>query len=475
MTFSFQKRLLLGVMLLVVIITATLAFVGVRFGSSFLRTRFDDRMHFLARHLALNSELGILLGDRAMLKKITANILSENDVVRVWIEDEKGNIIFKAGEEQTRQSKEVVASVVQREQEEDQAFIYNRGGNKLLGKAHLVYSTSGIDSLLIKLRNLYIITGMGSGLIGLLFFFFFSRSLVAPLKDLVKATKLVTKGNLNAKVKEGSIPEIQHLAHAFNNMLTALEMNRKKLNEVHRQITEQKALAEVGLFSLTVAHEVKNPLGIIKGALDVLKKTEVDTETKSTMITYMDEEILRLDRLIQDFLGFSRPQQPDFKEVDLDSLIKNIIERNKLEWGNKGIVLHCKISQTKCIVRADEDLLSQAILNVLRNGCQACGDKGSVDIISYADETSCTLEIRDTGKGMPNKVKKKALEPFFTTKATGTGLGLAFVDRVMRVHNASIIISDNKHGGTVVKLVFKKVISCQLSVVSGQFSVGSFQ
>ncbi len=452
MVLSFQKRLLLGVLLLVIIITTTLAFVGVHYGSDFLRSRFDSRMSFLVRHLAINSELGILLGDQEMLKKNAGNVLAENDVTMVWIENKQGETIFKEGKKSSGKSIETVVPVLQREQEEDQVFVYNSEKNKILGKVHLVYSTAGIDSLLVNFRNLHIFVGIGAGGFGLLLFYLFSRSLVSPLKDLVKATKQVTLGNFTSHVKEGSIPEMQHLAQAFNNMLTALELKRKKLKEVHRQITEQKALAEVGLFSFTVAHEVKNPLGIIKGALDILKKPEVDLETKATMMSYMEDEILRLNRLVQDFLDFSRPQKPNFQDIDLNSMVESIIERSKLEWEKQGIFLHWIGAQPECIIKADADLLSQAILNVIRNACQACRDKGEVKITATDKKNTCILKISDTGKGMSAEVKAKAFEPFFTTKVNGTGLGLAFVDRVMRVHGGRVSILDNECGGTILKL-----------------------
>jgi len=457
MILSFQKRLLLGVLLLVIIITTTLAFVGVQFGSDFLRSRFDGRMSFLARHLAINSELGLLLGDQEMLKKNAANVLAEKDVTMIWIEDKHGKTIFKEGNERTGKSIETVVPILQKEQEEDQAFIYNPEKNKILGKVHLVFSTAGIDSLLVNFRNLHIFVGTAAGGIGLLIFYFFSRSLVSPLKDLVKATEQVSMGDFTTHVKEGSIPEMQHLAHAFNNMLTALELNRIKLKEVHRQITEQKALVEVGLFSYTVAHEVKNPLGIIKGALDILKKPEVDLKTKATMMNYIEDEILRLNRLVQDFLDFSRPQKANFREINLSSMVESIVERSKLEWEKQGIFLHWMPAQPECIIQADADLLSQAILNVIRNACQACKDKGEVEISATVIESSCLLKISDTGKGMSAEVKARAFEPFFTTKAHGTGLGLAFVDRVMRVHGGKTSILDNEYGGTSLQLELPRV------------------
>ncbi|MCB2183991.1 MAG: HAMP domain-containing histidine kinase [Desulfobulbaceae bacterium] len=449
---SFQKRLLLGVLLLVLTTTATLAFVGIFFGSDFLRIRFEDRMNFLSRYLALNAELGILLGDQTMLEQLAENLLSESDVTMVWIEDARGDVLVKTGSDTKKLRGESVSPVWLNEQKDDLVFGRHLSQKQLLGKVHVIYTTAGINTLLTDLRNLYLFAGLGLGGAGLLIFFFFSRSLVAPLKELAAAAREVASGNLDIRVNEGSIPETKQLAGAFNNMLASLAESRVKLEETYRQITQQKALAEVGHFALTVAHEIKNPLGIMRGALDVLKKNEIDGETKSTMISYMEEEIYRLNRLIQDFLKFSRPQKPNFRNVDLNALLKNLVERSKLEWQQKGVAINDKVPGEKCESQADEDLISQAILNVLKNGCEACDGNGTVTISANCVEKNWTLILSDTGKGVPQEAREKAFDPFFTTKSQGSGLGLAFVDQVVKAHGGEVTLGDNKNGGALVSL-----------------------
>ncbi|RPI52130.1 MAG: hypothetical protein EHM49_06070, partial [Deltaproteobacteria bacterium] len=185
---TFQQRLLLGVLLLLGATTITLGLVGAHLGETFLRIRFEDRMAFLARYLALNSELGMLIGDQKMLERLANNLLSERDVVQVLIEDSKGEILVKVESGLHSHSKEAVAQIQLSQQEENQAFWGSSVQNQILGKVHVVYTTSGIDELLAKLKTRYAVAILGLATVGLLAFFFFSRSLVAPLKELVKAS-----------------------------------------------------------------------------------------------------------------------------------------------------------------------------------------------------------------------------------------------------------------------------------------------
>jgi signal transduction histidine kinase len=449
---TFQQRLLLGVLLLLGATTITLGLVGAHLGETFLRIRFEDRMAFLARYLALNSELGVLIGDQKMLESLANNLLSEKDVVQVLVEDAKGEILVKVESGLHSQSKEAVAQIQLGQQEENQAFWGSSVQNQILGKVHVVYTTSGIDELLAKLRTRYALAILGLAAVGLLAFFFFSRSLVAPLKELVKASRIVAKGDLNARIEPGSLPETNELAEAFNHMLVSLAESRKSLEETYQEMIQQKALAEVGRFALTVAHEVKNPLGIIKGALDIFRKQDVDNEIKSTMIEYVDEEIKRLNRLIQDFLDFSRPRKPIFEKVELNVLMKDLIQRLRLEWEEKGIIIDADISEEKCPSRADPDMLSQALFNVIKNACEASDTYGHVLVKSNLSHGNWIAQITDTGKGMDQETQKRALEPFYTTKAQGTGLGLAYVARVIEIHGGEMSFTENHPKGTIFEI-----------------------
>ncbi len=451
-TLTFQQRLLLGMLLLLGTTTITLGLVGAHLAETFLRTRFEDRMAFLARYLALNSEVGILLGDQEMLRRLASNLLSEKDVVQVIIEDASGEILVQEGSDLYIHTEETVAQVRLTQQEETLAFWVSSAQDQLIGNIHVIYTTSGINEMLARMRTRYAVVTLGLAAVGLLAFSFFSRSLAAPLKAIVKATKNVAKGDFSAKVEPGSLPETSELAEAFNHMLVSLAESRRRLEETYQEMIQQKAMAEVGHFALTVAHEVKNPLGIIKGALDIFRKEDVEPAVKSTMIDYMEDEIRRLNRLIQDFLDFSRPRSPQFEKTELNALVNDLLKRLRLEWMDKGVIIDAYIPEKKCLSQVDPDMLSQALLNIIKNACEACNGNGHVWVKTDSSRGDWVVEITDSGQGMDQNTKEKALEPFYTTKAQGTGLGLAYAARVIEVHGGEISYRENDPHGTIFKV-----------------------
>ena len=434
--------------------TITLGVVGAKVTETFLRDRFQDRMAFLARYLALNSELGILIGDRHMLERLARNLLAEKDVVRVAVKDRQGGILVQVGQESTKeQAFETTAEVRLHQQEEETAFLPGAKGGAILGTVHLFYTAGGIEQLLSNFRMHYAIATLILASLGMVLFSFFARSMTAPLKALAKAARKVAQGRMDIRVRGGSLPETREVAVAFNNMLASLEANTKALEKTYQEMIQQKALAEVGHFALTVAHEIKNPLGIIKGSMDILKKEEVDHETKITMIGYLEDEVQRLNRIIQDFLRFARPKKANFEQVDMNHLLLEVANKVLIEWEPKGVSLDIQVNGGKAIVKGDPDLLSQAFLNILKNACEACDDHDRrVRISSHESAGYWFGEFSDTGSGISQEDRNRVFEPFYTTKTKGTGLGLSFVMRVMDMHEGTIHILDNSPSGTTFRV-----------------------
>ncbi len=452
---NFQQRLLAGVVMLIITTTVTLGFVGSHLAASFLRQRFEDRMSFLAKYLALNAELGILIDDEAMLRRLAKNLLSEKDVVTVIITDPAGRELVKTRKEATDSSSKRIVSATVRltNQGENLAFLKNQASDQSIGKVTLIYSVAGIKQLQTRLRNRYVLAAFGLGLLGLIGFFLFSRSLLAPLSALVKASRQVAAGDLDTRIKGGALPETKELAEAFNSMLESLAESRRNLEKTYQEMIEQRSLAKVGRFALTVAHEVKNPLGIIKGALDILKKPEIDQNLRATMIQYVEDEVRRLNKLIQDFLDFSRPGKLIFKGTDVGALLRELVERVSIEWTDKGMKFNTKLPHTSCIVLADADMLSRALLNIIKNACEACGEEGSILIKAWRQGPSLIITISDTGPGIDQEARGKLFDPFFTTKAKGTGLGLAFARQVIEAHGGQIDLLEDSKEGTTFKIV----------------------
>lgn len=450
---NFQQRLAIGIVVLTILTTITLGFVGSRLSEDFLLIRFRDRMDFLAKYLAANCELGIILDDRQMLQRLAENLLREEDVVRVIIESTNGKILARVQVSDETGHDIVQTPVFLTTQSENLAFSTGKSGQQILGRVKIYYNTTGIEQLSRQLHLRYAGITLLIAAGGITAFLFFSKSLTSPLERLIEAAQDISQGNLEVKLSEGSLPETRKLARAFNTMTKALKQSRKDLEFTYQQLIQQKALAEIGHFAVTVAHEVKNPLGIIKGALDILKKPDIDQETRMTMIEYVDDEVMRLDKLIQDFLELSRPRPLSFNEVNLYQMLSDIVERMNLEWKPKGIDIKLKIqdNETDFTVQADEDLLTRAVSNIIKNACEASsqhhGPVVKVELSKNDNET--VIRVIDTGKGIKQKDMNRIFEPFFTTRAEGTGLGLAFAKRIIEAHMGQITVESEKGKGTV--------------------------
>ncbi len=455
---TFQQRLILGIALLMAVTTLTLGIAGNELAKNFLLIRFDDRMDFLAKYLAANSELGILLGDRPMLKRLASNLLAEKDVVEVRISDDKGNELAKVRDNANASSiRKTSAPVVLTTASENLVFGQGEKKNKIIGKVEISYVTTSIDELTSRLRIRYLLLTLLIFFAGILFFLLFTRSLMAPLANLVEAAQKVAEGNLEVKLEKGSLPETRKLATSFNTMTQALKESRKNLEETYQKLIQEQALAEVGHFAVTVAHEVKNPLGIIKGALDILRKEGIEEQVKATMISYVEDEIRRLDMLIRDFLDFSRPRPLSFKKTNLTSFLRNLVDRMNLEWEPKRVRIDFKTNVQEATIQADKDALSRAMVNIIKNACEASPEGSRVTVGLFDEGSFFKVVVSDLGDGIPDEKKGKIFEPFFTGKSKGTGLGLTLTKKLIEAHMGQIEVKDNEPTGTRIEIIFWKM------------------
>ena len=195
-----------------------------------------------------------------------------------------------------------------------------------------------------------------------------------------------------------------------------------------------------------VAHEVKNPLSIIKSSLDVLK-SDPAVSCNETVVFYMEDEIRRLNRLIEDFLAFARPGRPCFRQVDVSALIGEIVEKFQLQKADSEVEIRSEIPRQLYHGNMDPDMFSRVITNILKNAFEANGDKGEVLIKVSGENETLRIDVEDLGDGIDKCNIDKLFEPFFTTRSKGTGLGLAYALQVVKTHNGTITARNRSERG----------------------------
>jgi signal transduction histidine kinase len=214
------------------------------------------------------------------------------------------------------------------------------------------------------------------------------------------------------------------------------------------QLVRQERLAALGQLAAVVAHEVRNPLGVVFNSLGSLRRVVPAHGDARMLLDIVGEEAERLNRIVGDLLDFARPSRPAVRPEPLVPIVEDALKA-ALADGSRGVRVERELPAGLPQVPMDARLLRQALVNLVVNAVQAMGAGGTLTVRARAEGDGAVLEIEDTGPGIPEDVRHRIFEPFFTTKAAGTGLGLAVVKRIVDDHHGTIETRRGAAGGTV--------------------------
>jgi signal transduction histidine kinase/HAMP domain-containing protein len=226
----------------------------------------------------------------------------------------------------------------------------------------------------------------------------------------------------------------------------------ESVKTVQSLVSYSAKLAALGRLTSGVAHEVKNPLNAMMIHLEVLKERLDDSAPEvQQSLEVIGSEIRRLDRVVQGFLRFMRPQELVIKPVDLNGLLQSLGALLEAEWQSQGIRLAFDLDAALPPVGADEELLRTAFLNIVQNAGQAMPHGGTVTLRTAHDgRESARVEIADEGVGIPPEDLDKVFKLYYTTKPDGSGIGLSVVYRIVQLHDGTIDVQSQPGRGTVV-------------------------
>jgi signal transduction histidine kinase len=203
--------------------------------------------------------------------------------------------------------------------------------------------------------------------------------------------------------------------------------------------------------SAVVAHEVRNPLGVIFNSLGSLRRLVRPTGDTKLLLDMVGEEADRLNRIVGDLLDFARPSTPELRPEALDRVVEEALA-TVLAQGASAVEIVRELDPALPPVPVDPRLVRQAVVNVVANAIQAMPDGGRLTVRSRVERDEAVVEIEDTGPGIPDAVRARIFEPFFTTKANGTGLGLAVVRRIVESHGGTVAVRTRAGAGTAFAL-----------------------
>ena len=279
-------------------------------------------------------------------------------------------------------------------------------------------------------------------LVGFVLIFRLTDGIVRDVQRIVEGIRRM-KFDLTRPIS-GLKGELDEIAVSINEMAATLDRAKRA-----------ERLATLGELMAGVAHEIRNPLTGIKGFLQYFQQAGSEEERQKYLPMIL-REVERMNRIIETLLYFARPYRGTVSPVDLRKIINDCILLVQGRDDSRQIVFTVEIDSNLPMVDLDEEHLEQVCLNLLINAVQAIdGALGAITVQAKLsdDEQQIDIQIADTGSGIPPDIRSKVMDPFFTTKPAGTGLGLAVVNRFVTAQGGSIVLSDRPGGGTVIRLL----------------------
>lgn len=262
------------------------------------------------------------------------------------------------------------------------------------------------------------------------------RSIGRPIERLHGAVRRAASGELDAAIEPTGPRELRDLIERFNEMTRALADSRQR-------IAHSARLAAIGEVAAGVAHEINNPLAVIKGYLAVISRSELPSAL-SADVALIAREVDRCAAIVRGLLDLSRKRSLAIREIDVRELVTELSHSGE---GGTQVAIEIAAPNEPLVVAADEIALRQILDNLLRNAREAAGSGGRVVISFESEGLEVRVQVDDSGTGVEESQRGRVFSPFFTTKASGTGLGLAISENLAREHGGRIEFSRSALGG----------------------------
>jgi len=281
---------------------------------------------------------------------------------------------------------------------------------------------------------------------------------------------------LAAMVVNRFAQQSQHQTQLYRDLAERLAETNRRLEQAQAEARRSERLAALGQLSAGLAHEIRNPLGVIKGSAEMLtQKLQASDELARELAGYISTEVNRLSALVTEFLDFARPLHAQPHPADLVALLDRVLQIVAERFAAKpsgtqatgnAVRVERHYASGLPLVPLDESLCEQAFLNLVQNAYEAMqdGDQGgrlrvgvlqvSVQPATQNDREGVELRLADTGPGVPEELREEIFNPFVTTKKTGVGLGLSIVSKIVDGHHGSIHVENGPEGGAVFTLFF---------------------
>ncbi len=304
-----------------------------------------------------------------------------------------------------------------------------------------------------------------------------ATTIVSPLNILKKGIERISSGDLEYKVDIKDPDIASTLAGSFNRMAISLKMSNLELKKTYAELAQKEKLAAVGQMTASIAHEIKNPLGIIQGSAQVVANPKRPLPMREQAAEFIMQEVERLNHTLTTFLDFAKPASPNFQRVDITALLEEILIATEQRYAELGFEIDRDFPSMAPSILADPDQIKEMFWNIFINAVQSMPDGGRITVRigvekgdTAVDESMIPIKgltqrhpdvlsvtIIDQGCGITQEQMGKILDPFISFRDDGIGLGLSIVTQIIKSHKGQIKIDSRPGKGTRFKICFPLV------------------
>jgi len=284
--------------------------------------------------------------------------------------------------------------------------------------------------------------------------FLLARLVNRPIHGLIKTMRRAESGDLTVRVVPDDTMEFEELGRNFNAMISRLEKAQNDLQQYHEQQMERvDRFATLGELAAGIAHEIKNPIAGIGGAIQILIQDFPPDDHRREIFEEILKQIDRIDRDIKDLLSYARTAKPELAEQDINKVVQQSVFLIRDRANQQRVDLEVLCDETLPKIEIDEKQIQQVLVNLGLNAIQAMPEGGTLLIVSKIADTVTEnkyveIQVSDTGKGIPRENMPNIFTPFYTTRHTGTGLGLPISQKIVLQHQGLLKVNSTPGKGT---------------------------
>jgi len=337
-------------------------------------------------------------------------------------------------------------------QNRDECFVCHSPEKKIIALLEInLIETPTVEFIYKTQLRSVIISFLALGILIFITLRLFEKIINRPLSQLKNKMKQVQGGNLRVQLRPLKNDDIGDLTQSFNIMVANLRQAKQQIEELHdRELEKAGHLASIGELAAGLAHEIKNPIAGIKGALEVINQRTDPADPQKEIFTEILQQIDRIYNIVQDLLSYARPREINLKPINPNECIQRAVTLAQSQMQDKDIKFHFEKSKEDIQILCDENKIQEVVLNLLINSIAAIEEKGEISIgLNQKNDRWLEIAIRDDGKGIKVEHLTQVFNPFFTTRRRGTGLGLSICKKIIEAHKGSIDVQSEEGKGTV--------------------------